>query len=186
MPVAGYVIELITAGAGASLWIVLLILAFTGHGWLPLDAIKQGGIFVLLSPFIYVIGAVIDRLVDNFFDRVFKENFQSPSFLTREGYFRARTRIYLKSDALRGLLEYGKMRIRLCRTWTFNSIGILIAADLWLLLPNTPLRHWPDRLGAIAAVTIGMSLSAWLSFRAWKILSIKEAEFMARMDEELK
>ena len=152
---------------------------------MPIDLLREPGFIIILSPFIYVIGVVIDRLIDNLFDRRFKENYSNPLFLKKKEYIMARTRIYLASDSLQGLLEYGKMRIRICRAWAFNSFMILIAADLFLVLPRVDLPFWPDRLRIIAAVTLFFGLSAWLSFKAWKTLSVKEAEFLRMQSEVL-
>lgn len=181
-----YVIELVIAGAGAVLWLSLLLMALFGISWIPMALLKEPGFIIILSPFVYVIGVVIDRLIDNFFDKRFKENYTNPLFLKKKEYIMARTRIYLASDSLQGLFEYGKMRIRICRAWAFNSFLILIAADLFLLLPRIDLPLWPDRLRMIAAVTLFFGLSARLSFKAWKTLSIKEAEFLRMQNEVLK
>lgn len=180
-----YVIELVIAGAGAVLWLSLLLMATFGYTWIPIELLKEPGIIIILSPFIYVIGVVMDRLVDNLFDKRFKENYENPLFLKKEEYIQARTRIYLASDSLQGLLEYGKMRIRICRAWAFNSFMILIAADLFFLLPHISMPFWPDRLRIIAAITLFFGLSARLSFKAWKTLSIKEAEFLRMQSKVL-
>lgn len=182
---SSYIIELLVAGACAGSWMVLFIIAIFGYEWVPIDLLKEAGIVLILSPFVYAIGVIIDRLVDNLFDKYFKENFKNPVFLDKEAYITARTRIYLASDSLRDLLEYGKTRIRICRAWAFNSLMLLISADLFLLLPHCPIESWVDRGIIIGVVTFCFFLSTWLSFRAWKILSIKEAEFLQLQNKVL-
>lgn len=180
-----YVIELIIAGAGAVLWLSLLLISLFGFEWIPVEYLKEPGVIIVLSPFIYVVGVVVDRLVDNLFDKRFKENYENPLFLKKKEYIMARTRIYLASDSLQGLLEYGKMRIRICRAWAFNSFMILISGNLFLLFPHLQQPFWPTKISIMAAVSIFFGLSAWLSFTAWKTLSIKEAEFLRMQSEVL-
>ncbi|MEL6853005.1 MAG: hypothetical protein AAFP92_31130, partial [Bacteroidota bacterium] len=103
-----YVIELIIAGVGSLAWMALIVFSIFGYEWLPVDLVFKAGFVIIISPFIYVVGVVTDRLVDNLFDRRFKENPDNPDFLEKEAYIRARTKIYLASDNLRDLLEYGK------------------------------------------------------------------------------
>ena len=178
MKSSSYIIELLVAGAGAVAWIILLVLAIFGYDWVPFNYLKEPGIILALSPFVYVIGVITDRLVDNLFDAFFKENYDNPLFLDKESYVLARTRIFLTSDSLRDLLEYGKARIRICRAWAFNSLLILISGDLFLLLPHSPLTQWPDRWAYSAVFSLVFAISTFLSFRAWRSLSVKEAEFL--------
>ena len=178
MKSSSYIIELLVAGAGAVAWMLLFVFAFLGYDWFPMDLVKEAGIVLALSPFVYVIGVITDRLVDNLFDKLFKENYHNPLFLGKEEYILARTRIYLTSDSLRDLLEYGKARTRICRAWAFNSLMIMLAGDLFLLLGHAPITEVADRWMYAAVITVIFALSTYLSFKAWKTLSTKEAEFL--------
>lgn len=184
MKSSSYIIELLVAGAGAFVWIILLIIALTGYDWIPLALIIEPAFVIVFSPFLYAIGVIVDRLVDNLFDSWFKENHTNPNFMGKREYIEARTKIYLRSESLRDLIEYSKMRIRICRAWAFNSFMILITGNLFILLPHCPLP-WSDRWLAIAAHTVTFLISSLLSYIAWRSLSLKEAEFMAIQSEVL-
>ncbi|MDX2246617.1 MAG: hypothetical protein SF052_07580 [Bacteroidia bacterium] len=179
MKSSSYIIELIVAGAGAMVWLILILFIFVGYDWISLPLISEPALVIVFSPFLYIAGVVTDRLVDNLFDRWFKENYKNPGFLGKEEYIIARTKIYTRSDSLRELIEYSKMRIRICRAWAFNSMMIMIAGDLFVLLSHSPFELWSQRWGAFAGITVSFLLFSFLSFRAWRSLSLKEAEYLA-------
>ncbi|MEZ4774401.1 MAG: hypothetical protein R3D00_14545 [Bacteroidia bacterium] len=179
MKSSSYIIELIVAGAGTIVWLALVLFIFVGYEWISLPLISEPAFVIVFSPFLYIAGVVTDRLVDNLFDKWFKENYHNPRFLGKEDYIIARTKIYLKSDSLRELIEYSKMRIRICRAWAFNSMMILITGDLFVLLPHSPFDRWGQRWAAFAGITVSFLIFSLLAFRAWKSLSLKEAEYLA-------
>lgn len=178
MKSTGYIIELLIAGAGTVLWMGLLLVAIFGMDWIPMDLMMEPGILIVLSPFIYAIGVITDRTVDDFFDARFKENDKNPKFLSKEAYFKARTRIFLASEALTEHMHYNKLRIRICRAWAVNASLIAIAANIWLLLPHTPILSTMGRWQAGIATSLILGSSAWLAFRAWRKLSEKEANYL--------
>lgn len=185
MKSTSYIIELLVAGAGTVLWLGLLLIAFFGMEWVPIDLLKEPGLIIVLSPFIYAIGVITDRAVDDLFDWRFKENEKNPKFLSKEAYYQARTRIYLASAALTTHMDYNKLRIRICRGWAVNATLTLFAANLWLLLPHTPISRTSGRWQAGIALTLILGSSAWLAFRQWRKLSEKEANYLRQQAQML-
>jgi len=185
-----YFIELMIAGAGATVWVALLLFSFYGYEWMPWEYLKEAGVIIVLSPFVYVLGVIFDRFVDNFFDFYFKENYKNPKFLPKEEYYQARTKVYMASDHLRDLMEYGKMRIRICRAWSFNSFLIAFFGSLYVIAsPYTPFDTLGEQLKAGGLILLIFGLFGFLSFRAWRILSLKEAGFLrdqSRILDEMK
>ncbi|MEL6255256.1 MAG: hypothetical protein AAFR87_24825 [Bacteroidota bacterium] len=174
-----YFIELMIAGAGATIWLSIIVMSFYGYDWMPWDYLKEAGIIIVLSPFVYVLGVIIDRFVDNFFDFYFKENAKNPQFLPKDEYYMARTKVYMASDHLKDLMEYGKMRIRICRAWAFNSLLIAFFGSLYVISsPYSPFDQLGDKLKLGGVILLVFGLLGLLSFRAWRILSVKEAGFL--------
>ncbi|MEM6806442.1 MAG: hypothetical protein AAF696_33900, partial [Bacteroidota bacterium] len=143
-----------------------------------------------LSPFVYVLGVIFDRWVDNLFDRFFKENYENPDFLPREEYYYARTKVYLASQDLKNLLEYGKSRIRICRAWAFNSLMIAFFGFFYVMAsPHSPLTNLLLKVKVGMTILLVFGTLALFSFRIWKGLSKKEARFLrvqSKILEELK
>lgn len=179
MNTSGYIIELIIAGAGAVVWILLFTFAILGYDWVPVDFLIEPGVVIMLSPFVYVIGVITDRLVDSVFEKYFSENPGNPLFMSQHEYVKAITQVYMAAESLKELFEYNKRRIRICRAWSFNSLMIMFGAILLIILPHTPFTEIIDRFLAILTILIVFGISSYLSFRAWRSLSVKKARFLS-------
>lgn len=174
-----YFIELMVAGAGATVWLGLIIISLFGWDWILWEYATEAGVIIVLSPFVYVLGVIFDRWVDNLFDFYFKENSKNPDFLPLEEYYYARTKVYLASEDLKNLLEYGKSRIRICRAWAFNSLMIAFFGALFIMAsPHSPFADLWMKLKVSFTILIIFGVLAVLSFRVWRILSVKEAGFL--------
>ncbi len=197
-----YFIELLITGAGTAIAILLVSLGFWGI-WIPFDVILVDstliGILILVFPLLYTIGIVTDRLVDNLYDRWFGDEIILTSFctlrsdpkkLTKQekitalrGYSRARSKIYLASDSLRQVFEYGRMRIRITRSWSYNSVLILLASQVMIWSPLVPAGSLGQRFGIAMFVAVLMLMSAIVAFRAWQVLVRKECGLLNMQSE---
>ncbi|MEO1448932.1 MAG: hypothetical protein AAFV07_05350 [Bacteroidota bacterium] len=69
MKSTSYIIELLVAGAGTVLWLGILLVALFGTEWLPLDVVATPEFLIVASPFIYALGVIMDRTIDDLFDK---------------------------------------------------------------------------------------------------------------------
>ena len=129
-----------------------------------------------MAPIIYVIGIISDRLVDQLFDRLFK--LKPEPFSDKNDYRIVRSKIYINSDTLTNLFEYGRMRIRICRNWTFNGILIWIASLAYLWSQASFISEVSTKIQITIGFSILMILSIITSFFAWKSLNKKEIKFL--------
>lgn len=132
-----YYLELIIAGAGALLWILILSIDVFGAEWFYVELrqileISDGLLFAIvfiLFPFVFVSGIIMDRISDYLFDRFINIKMSKKYFQNKYEYQKAKSLIFYKSSNLKALYEYGRMRSRICRSWTVNSILILISLN---------------------------------------------------------
>jgi len=156
-------VELLMIGAGAAIWVGLLIVAIFGTEWLPAVAASKELALPLLLPILsitYVLGILVDRLADWFWDGK-SDRLRAERFPSREDYRHARTLIYTEAESLRDLYEYGRSRLRICRGWTLNAAFILITFVSFVLSTNGIVSlHQP-------LLWFGGAASALLGFWSW-------------------
>ena len=163
-------VELLIIGAGAAIWVGLLIVAVFDVEWLPALAASKELALPMLLPVLsitYVLGILVDRLADRIFDGK-SDRLRAERFPSREDYRHARTLIYVQSESLRDLFEYGRSRLRICRGWTVNSAFILITFLFFVIGTKGRVSvHQPLLwFGSVASILLGF----W-SWWAWRGLT---------------
>lgn len=190
MKTTDFILELIIAGLGTLVWIILLFLGIIDLNWQFVASLFQLDGFLgfatlvvlLIAPFIYIIGIVTDRLVDNLFDKWFANRIAKQEFGgDRTAYKRAVSRVYMGPEGLKEAFTYSRMRIRICRAWTYNSTMILVSLNVFLILR----RAWfPQALAMSIFFSILFLISTVVSFVAWKSL-VKKEYFSLKINQEL-
>lgn len=182
MNTTNYVLELLISGISTLIWIGLLSVALWGDevALNPENFNNFDKIFIGLAsaPLIYVMGIISDRLIDSLFEKVF--NLRVKYFQNLNTYREARSKVYIKSETLTNLFEYGRMRIRICRNWTVNGIFILTTALLliWSEKASRYIENHQTRIEISIAFSLFMVLSVIASFSSWKELNKKEFRFL--------
>ena len=132
-------------------------------------------ISVVITPIIYVFGVISDRMVDSIFDIYTNSKLRNKFFNSEDEYREARSLVYMKSDALTDLFEYGRVRIRICRNWIFNGILILVSALIFINYSDLKIEL-SYKLSTL--VSFFMLLSVFGACIAWRDLNIKEFKFL--------
>ena len=186
-----YFIELLIAGAGTFIWILLLAVDVFGVEWFKVEyAMLQkmsDGVFftmvLLLFPFLYVSGIITDRVSDFFFDKVANIKVAKKMMDSKEEYQLTKARIFMSSTNLRDLYEYGRMRSRICRDWTLNSILILLASNYLIWMGNVVES---GQLRISLFVSGLLITSSVIAFLTWRNLIRKEYRFIKLSKDLLK
>ena len=186
-----YFIELLIAGAGTFIWILLLAVDVFGVEWFKVEyAMLQkmsDGVFftmvLLLFPFLYVSGIITDRVSDFFFDKVANIKVAKKMMDSKEEYQLTKARIFMSSTNLRDLYEYGRMRSRICRDWTLNSILILLASNYLIWMGNVVES---GQLRISLFVSGLLITSSVIAFLTWRNLIRKEYRFIKMSKDLLK
>ncbi|MBX2865970.1 MAG: hypothetical protein KTR27_20660 [Leptolyngbyaceae cyanobacterium MAG.088] len=126
-------VELIVIGVGATIWVVLLVLGIFGYGWVPFDHLLALPSLLPILAITYIFGIVTDRAADSLFDTVWKSKLVQQFYVKDGDDYDDRRYIYLRSERLASLLEYGRSRLRICRGWVLNTTLILISLDVFIL-----------------------------------------------------
>ena len=158
-------VELIVIGVGAVIWVLLLALSVFGYPGFSLNPDLWP---IFLMPFLaitYLLGIITDRVADSLIEYIWNDDLRDSYFENREQYYNARRIIFLKSEKMTDLLEYGRSRLRICRGWVFN--GLAIAGSLLVFKHN-----WTSDVSDIVYFGCGLSLSlSVLSFYSWRMLT---------------
>lgn len=187
MNTTNYILELFIAGVSTVIWLALLSLAMWAESILTfyrfLGETDKLLIAFLTAPIIYVFGVIVDRLVDSLFDIYNNKSLREKYFSSEEEYRIARSKVYLKSESLTNLFEYGRVRIRICRNWIFNGSLILLSGLTFIInlneVTSTSLIKIAVFFGVIMLGSIGSA------FIAWRDLNIKEFNFLKIQSEIL-
>lgn len=165
-------VELLVIGLGAAVWVLLLILSIFGIDWFTFEQLTSVTVLVPALGFVYVLGIVTDRAADAIFDRYFKLPLKRLYYSEGSDQdFRDRRYVYVKSEYLTSLLEYGRSRLRICRGWCFNGVLIIIALNIfaWSQL-STSAVSW--RLSIYGTLLMGVLV--WGAWRAWRQLILDD------------
>jgi hypothetical protein len=177
MNATNYVLELMIAGIFTFLWIGLLAFSFWGDD-IPLEFVEGNTLMftIVLLPILYVIGIITDRLTDELFERLFP--LRKKHFTNVEEHRKALSEVYVKSETLTKLYEYGRMRIRICRNWTVNGLLILVSliAFIWSGSSGFEATVLKLQVTIFAFIILGGSVLA--SYYAWKRLNLKDFQFL--------
>jgi len=178
-----YLVELLIAGAGSLVWIVLLAIDVFGMEWFAveyelLQGMSDGILFaliMLLFPFLFVSGIITDRVSDYLFDKLVNIRISKKHFDSKEEYQKTKALIFMNSTNLRDLYEYGRMRSRICRDWTLNSILILLVSNYMIW---TSPEVSVGKLKLALFISILLLTSTVISFLTWRTLIGKEYRFI--------
>lgn len=186
-----YYLELIIAGTGGLVWIFILSIDVFGaelfyFEYSNLQNMSDAlllGLLLILFPFVFVSGIIIDRISDFIFDKLINIKISKKYFDTKYDYQKAKSLIFYKSSNLKALYEYGRMRSRVCRSWTINSILILLSVNYLVwgggTIESTDLK-WRISI-FVSTLLLG---STFVSFFTWRNLTKKEYRFV-KMEEEI-
>ncbi|MFK8184267.1 MAG: hypothetical protein AB8B99_12910 [Phormidesmis sp.] len=125
-------VEIIVIGVGATIWIVLLALSVFGYSWVPSGQVFSFASLLPILAITYVLGIVTDRVADTLFDKLWKPSLAQQFYQKDGDDYDDRRYIYLRSEQLASLLEYGRSRLRICRGWTLNSALILVSLNIFI------------------------------------------------------
>ena len=174
MNMTDLLVELIVAGCGAAIWILLLLSTLFDLDWAALLP-DQAGSFLVLIPslsVVYVLGIVWDRAADRLFG-VWDKPLRWEKFEDDAGYHRARTYVSAYgTEEIINLFKYHRHRLRICRAWTVN---------LALLAITIPLVAWVRQSSAPVAVTgfLGCGLLAGACWGTWRRLAANDYQRLA-------
>jgi len=187
MNTTNYVLELLISGVSTFIWLILLFLIIIGQDIIFvinfLDETDKLIIALATLPVIYTFGVLVDRLVDIIFDKADKKIRRKENFETEEQYRKSRSNIYIHSESLINLFEYGRIRIRICRNWVFNGLLIFLTSMIYIwTFPFINLEYllkWKFTL----AVSLILLSSVVLAYFSWKQLNIKQYRFLKIQNE---
>ena len=156
MTTTKYILELFIAGIFCSVWMGLLAVLILGrHATELLDRVIDADLLLLAlvsAPFIYTLGVISDRVVDH----VVTGSKDDPARV------RNRSVIYLKVPAMMTIVEYNKLRIRICRNWMAHGplIGIVGLIVLWVSPAVDASIELTLRASLLLVLLIGGSVAA--------------------------
>ena len=114
-------VELIVIGVGATMWVALLVLSIFGYAWVSFDHLFALPSLLPILAITYIFGIVTDRIADSLFDKVWKPKLAQQFYQQDGDDYDDRRYVYLRSERLASLLEYGRSRLRICRGWVLNT-----------------------------------------------------------------
>ncbi|MEM9804632.1 MAG: hypothetical protein AAF959_05085, partial [Cyanobacteria bacterium P01_D01_bin.56] len=176
-------VELIVIGVGATIWVILLVLSVFGYDWVAFDQVFALPSLLPILAITYILGIVTDRVADNLFDVVWKSKL-AQQFYPKDGDdYDDRRYIYLRSERLASLLEYGRSRLRICRGWVLNTTLILISLNLFILRQVTDLTTKVAMFVFSNFFLIVLIYGLWFS---WKELTLADYRKVKRQSAWLK
>ena len=164
-------VELIVVGVGAFAWTLLILSGLAGKDINTVMAAANITWAIPLLSIVYVLGIVIDRIADGVFDKFWGNRMRAEVFPDKEEYYKARSMIFKSSDAISGLLEYGRSRLRICRGWSVNAVIMIFALQLYAILRPVP---YQEQLILISAGTTILLIIAYGIWYAWRDILQKE------------
>lgn len=139
-------VELLVIGAGGAAAVLLAMVAVYDVPAAHVDKLISAPGILVVTPVVYVLGIIIDRLADWLFE--------SPTshVYTRHGCEPERMRhvrmnMYVRAPLLARLSEYSRSRIRICRGWAVDGALIVLAGTLFIGV----------RPGALTGVLLGIT-----------------------------
>lgn len=163
-------VEIIIIGIGGLIWLILLILSFLGHQWVPWDKAVS---LTSLIPFLaitYILGIAVDRISDQIFS-IWDKDLRRAQFSSNEEYHFARNYIYTyANEKIIDLFEYGKSRIRISRAWSINFILIAFSAILFISLNSNSL-NLNNKASLLLVTVFGCFIGTASNLLAWRKLA---------------
>jgi hypothetical protein len=176
MNTTNLLIELIVIGVAASIWIVLAVFTAFGYAWVSLDDLRLPLAAVPILALVYIFGIVSDRIADRVFKWRWADTLNKTLFPNRSDYYDALRLIDTQSERLSKLLEYGRIRLRICRGWAFNCILMVISLNTftWVRLRDKPYACTISVVGTVSLVLF--AVVAWYAWRDITLKSYKKIE----------
>lgn len=159
-------IELLIAGVQASIWVMVLIVAFGGDSGLAslMPSLEKWATLAtfMVFTFWYTLGIIIDRLASLLFAMIYTfaaSQFKSATVFTSVEAVLAhdpdktddrRLKILISEKGLSAYLEFTRSRIRIIRDSTLNVLLIVVALVFFAARRG-------DLLGTISAVNLAIS-----------------------------
>lgn len=175
-------VEILVIGAGAVMWITLLLLSFFGYSWASLDKLFSIPALLPAVAIVYVLGIITDRVSDILFDKFLLESVRAKYYRDTKQYFDDRRTILVTSEHLTRLLEYGRSRLRIVRGWTVNFLLLLISLNIftWTQVPDPQLRVKISLFSSpLLLVLAVLSWHSWRSFTETDYRKVKDqSEFL--------
>lgn len=173
---SNYLVEILIAGISCSIWIFMFILRFSIYElseiWSVLTSIEElpeALIIAFFLPLIYLLGVLVDRCSDMILTLFSFKNLREDHFSTELEYKHSRSIVYLNSDNLFKVIEYNRMRMRICRNWILNGIFIIIGIVMHTTFFSTRLIYF---------VIILLIISIVVAYISWSSLRNKEYGFL--------
>jgi len=204
MKTTNYFIELIIAGLGTSLWLsglVIVILGIPIHlpALLSDEDLSYVTILAVVTPFIYVLGIIVDGVLDNLFDQIINtlhpdKPDKKPLWILKrlvkviggpklkkikgkKSHRKAHNLIRLKSETLSDVYDYRRMKVRILRTWAFNGLMLAIVSSTYAF-PQWPEDSIFSNPWIILTTSVLLLLSSFMAYKLWSILLDKEDSFL--------
>lgn len=204
MKTTDYVLELLITGLGTLSWLAVGGYLVVGHQFEigGFDILEQSSpwLILILLPFAYTMGVIVDRLLGNLSDgkldgkrgintaiwalllaspgyRSYKKKvspYESGNINLAKGkptLSEMRSRIYLRNSPVVTLFEYGKMRQRICRGWRFNGVMLAITISLLPLVASLS-------FGLIASLVLAFLISSLFAGTAYFSLKRNEIKYL--------
>lgn len=165
------------------MWVVLLVLSIFGVAWVSFDYLFTLPSLLPILAITYILGIVSDRVADSLFDKIWKARLVKQFYPQDGDDYDDRRYIYLRSERLAGLLEYGRSRLRICRGWTLNTLLILISLDLFILRQVTGLLNQLSIFAFSNGLLLALSYGLWFS---WKQLTLADYRKVKRQSAWLR
>jgi hypothetical protein len=152
----GFFLEVAIVGAGATAWVSLAVLTFTGYRWITPALLEADGLLLLAIPTAVILGIIVDEIGDEV-ARLWKgriredmlgEDHADRLVTLRQGAF--------KSPYDRQALEYARKRLRIARGWVVNSAALTFwfIVFVYCRLPDSYPVHRISAIGAVGGTLL--------------------------------
>jgi len=159
-------IEHLISGVQVAIWVFLLFLSVFGFDWIDIEQVKdlQLIIAVVLLPFVYPLGIIVDNVIDELLQPIHKRI--RNKYMTDKSQSTAKLLTMLPNDHIAGQLDYIRRRIRISRSTFVNMIVITISLLLFTLTRlNDALGD--DLYKAVVFEVVLGSIFVYLAWNSW-------------------
>lgn len=181
-------VELLVIGFGGLIWLFLALAPLLG---IQIGTATAKPDLLLALPILstaYMLGILIDRVADYFFDSRDQRLRDAiyPGTDGREDYFKDRRTLVMDGQPLWEHLEYGRSRMRVCRGWAVNFLLIAGFAGLDLVLNGSGARLGSLPFAERAWLFMALAALCFLSVCSWWSLTRSEYQKIKRQAEWLR
>ena len=151
-----------------------VVKALSAYGWI----LQESGPYPT-----YVLGIVTDRAADALFDKFWKPSLVQQVYQQDGDDYDDRRYIYLRSERLANLLEYGRSRLRICRGWMLNTLLILFSLNIFI---QRQLAASSIKSTVFLFSNIFLVIFAWCLWFSWKQLTLADYRKVKRQSAWLR